>query len=777
MSWFWSRLNKSAAIGAKQPEDLNLGGLRVVYQPDIETFAWQYLDDMRNSRISRADLVAHLVENGFEPTVEFLWGLGIGRNEGLCPPFVSNFVVKLLEDQSPKKILNPWLSEGSLLKPICDQFPSADVIGISRDVANLSSAKCLLEDKRTKLLHSIESVSEDETFDLIVSALPFGMQPLTSATLDSVHLHDFQENLILAHALRHLSERGVGIFVVAPSFFTTRHRHRLFPQLGSLGYYVDAAFSMPAGTFKPLTGVETYVVVMRRGEVRPFFVAEVGIGAVETVLRHYKRRESARSPRLGTVVDPYTFVGLVPLLKEFEFRAAVKRSKHREVPLSSVALDFRTFQNQTAKFEPHENSLLLSQTAPFRVCVDEDEIPKSLRQWVQVLVDPTKARATVLARYLRSPVGQLALESTARGNLVPRIPSDAIGDIPILLPNPSDQREMLRLDDQLATLLIEAHQLQERLWAPNVDLKRLAATVENLNREDSFPAWLDSLPFPLASILWTYHTVKKDPLRGYLMLLHFFEALAQYLATILMSAIVRDSAVFSQVWEAVRNLMQDRFSLKSPTFGMWTGIHQSVAKQIRVDIHQDADGARYWQRMLACDDLELLKILVGKEMASLLQKATDRRNAWSGHGNAVAHNEVRHEEARKLLLQFRELVGTKWSTYSLVLPETTRKSRGRLFAETRLLMGQRTPFDSKEFLVTDNLEEGVMHLVGGDSGNICELLPFVRLGQNPRKPLDTCYFYNGLRHGEVEFKVYQSQDAETVTQTLEDFEIHLERFR
>src|SRR5690606_10944510 len=71
---------------------------------------------------------------------------------------------------------------------------------------------------------------------------------------------DYGHLLILGSCL-HLSETGIGVFIVTDAFFLNR---KAICHLCDHGIHVTDAIQLPSGTFNPLTSISTHIVVIRR---------------------------------------------------------------------------------------------------------------------------------------------------------------------------------------------------------------------------------------------------------------------------------------------------------------------------------------------------------------------------------------------------------------------------------------------------------------------------------------------------------------------------------
>lgn len=76
-----------------------------------------------------------------------------------------------------------------------------------------------------------------------------------------------------------------------------------------------------------------------------------------------------------------------------------------------------------------------------------------------------------------------------------------------------------------------------------MDATTVRKAVAGLNQREGFESWLETLPFPLASILWRYEAAGNAE-QKIEHLFHAFEAVAQFLGTLIASAFHSNPAFF-----------------------------------------------------------------------------------------------------------------------------------------------------------------------------------------------------------------------------------------
>lgn len=696
-----------------------------------------------------------------------LWALGArlgggAGGEAMCPPAVSDLAVALLNGVAADDVLDPWVGFGTLLQPVVVALKPKRFVGVYPNAKALDAARLVLPegDGGEYRAGGIDgsALKADDKFDVVVSVPPFGLRT-PPFTIDGIELRDFGGNEVLLLSSMRLRPGGIGLFVVAPSFLFDRQGNSVAANLARFDLYLDAAFLLPAGTFRPLTNIESYLVVVRRG-VAPsqMFVAEGSPERRQAVLANYRKRKSEREPELGALVDRADFIGLRQMVLARTLEQQTKRLKVPAVRLGDIASIERCPRDK-GKIVDEDNALYLLLAGSHRVELSRDTLPSSPLEWAVLRVNPALADARVVAGYLNGPLGRLVLESHARGSVLSKVPMSVLCDLPVYLPDLVQQRAIVEIDQRLRSLSEEVDGLRSQLWRRFDKADEIASNLGRVNREDTFPMWLDTLPFPLASILWTYHTVKDEPLKRYNQLDFFFEGLAQFLAVLVLSAVRRDAG-FPEAWDSVKKTLDGaHMSLNRATLGTWVAVFEGLAKVVRGNL--DTPGAvEVWQRLFACDDADLLAGLVGKKLVSVLKRANQLRNGWRGHGGIVGDDEA-HRRAGlyfDLLLEFRGVVEGRWEGYPLVLPQTTRHSHGLYHYSVAHVIGTRTPFDSSTLLVGQPMEDGQLHMAAPRLGATLPLLPLVRLGPAPKDTQNSCYFYNRVEGAAMKFVSYHFID-------------------
>ena len=185
----------------------------------------------------------------------------------------------LLEGRSAGVACDPWAGFGVLATTIADAVQAKTTIVCTRDQQNAALGRVLaptLDWHTGDPFSFLEKLTDP--LDVVASVPPFGVrdfQPveLPAETGEPVRPAGDLASVLIAAASSRLSQEGLGLFVVASSFFFAQRS--VLRDLPRLGLGVEAALALPAGTFAPFTSISTYLIVVRKRASAQMFVAQL----------------------------------------------------------------------------------------------------------------------------------------------------------------------------------------------------------------------------------------------------------------------------------------------------------------------------------------------------------------------------------------------------------------------------------------------------------------------------------------------------------------------
>lgn len=271
--------------------------------------------------------------------------------------------------------------------------------------------------------------------------------------------------------------------------------------------------------------------------------------------------------------------------------------------------------------------------------------------------------------------------------------------------------------------------------------------------------WAETLPFPLAAILWHYEGEPEPGIKvDYL--LKFFEALAQFNAVIQLSAGLSDRE-FHTTYQADwfgpgANGRVRRLDLRRASFGTWVELSRRLGAIGRAMLAARDDRKAHYLSLYGATDPELAEALASTTLTEILCKARDARNAWSGHGGIAgrAVHQERLQELKDILDSARNLLGWSFDTWTLFKPGPMLLVRGAYEVTASILTGTNPVFSKKLLKLAHPVDAERLYLMREGSSTALELAPLIKVMAGAKTGQDACYLYSELIGHEVRWVSY-----------------------
>jgi hypothetical protein len=270
--------------------------------------------------------------------------------------------------------------------------------------------------------------------------------------------------------------------------------------------------------------------------------------------------------------------------------------------------------------------------------------------------------------------------------------------------------------------------------------------------------WFETLPFPLASILRAWQATQSEDFKTkYEHLLHFFEATAEFVSVIYLSAFSSREQFFLPHKTKIRETLQDQhLSFQQATFGTWKLVVEYFAKQTRILLAGEQESRSMCAEMFADQTLALPEMLSHKELVTILSTTNKMRNDWTGHGGVLSQEEARgrNEQLVGEVQKVRATMGDAWAAVQLIHAIHSRLRRGMYENEVSVLMGSNGEFLKENRMMSVCLDVERLYLTRTDERRALQLLPLVHLGSSPASAKNACYFFNRVEKDGVRFVSY-----------------------
>lgn len=758
------------------------------------------LDALRGTDLREpADLATWINKHDIRLSPEDLtfWGMILATRFGYSgiahiPEWLARAFRALSESVTTHRLCDPCAGIGVLVGTLQEATRAKETIAITQDRSEETLGKVLVPEANWRLgepLKVLEDLRAD--IDVVASILPMGIrsrQPLKVRTPsgDDIEILGAFGNLVMVQASMRLKASGAGLFVVTPSFFFAQQS--VLPQFENLGLGIEAALALPSGTFAPYTNVAAFLVVVRRKPARRMFVAQLSNDAKtnQQIIENFRQGKEGGTLELGRFVDPHSFNGLEAIRTQERIKAAEVRFGAPAVKLGELAMGINLGRHgDSFEFPTCDNAIFIPLIGNSTVVDSLGDLRLKKQNYAQVVIDPHKSNARFVARFLNSEFGRQITEGGKTG-FIPKLNKQTLQELQILVPPLHLQKQMLEIETRiaqeqntLAGLQIELEETRRDLWADprlagdvekrvEVFSKRLSGglkehTTENLDR------WFETLPFPLASILRAWQATPTDDFKTkHEHLLHFFEATAEFVSVILLSAFSSNEALFGLHKKQLSEAMQKQnLSFQRATFGTWRLVVEYLGKQTRELLSADGEkpGDAQNDRALCADifadpSLGLPEALSRKELAAVLSTTNKMRNDWSGHGGVVGQEEakLRNEQLLAEVQNLRGVIADTWVETQLVHGLHCRLRRDLYENEVGILMGSNTPFITSQRTTVTALDVEHLYLLKEDSTRALKLIPLIQIGPSPQSAKNACYFFNRLDRDGARFVSYHFTD-------------------
>lgn len=395
--------------------------------------------------------------------------------------------------------------------------------------------------------------------------------------------------------------------------------------------------------------------------------------------------------------------------------------------------------------------------------------------------DDDSVHLPFLAAWLNSDQGVAsrlrATDVSSSGHHVKALRSDAnslmrwADELLMPVPDLSVQLAIASADERLSSFQAELETQRASIWSSPDRADEVVGRVAGAF-DDSLTAWLDQLPYPIASALWTAETAASagEQQRAYI---YAWEAIVTFHATVLLSASRSDPGSSSETEAAIRQTLHEQhLGIERASFGTWVVIIEKTSKSLRTALESgdDDDVARIRR---AFSDLSRTGIerLISKDVVRKFNEINFKRNRWLGHAGFTSEAEWRAQVDSLVsdLRELRGLLGNVWSQLLLVRPGSANRGRDGLVQTAEVAVGTRSPFMTRDFRVGDLMINGELYLVRDGSSSPLRLGHFVQLRAAPSSAQFTAYFYNRTEGSSVRMVSYQYGPESELQDDVESF--------
>ena len=396
--------------------------------------------------------------------------------------------------------------------------------------------------------------------------------------------------------------------------------------------------------------------------------------------------------------------------------------------------------------------------------LDDDTLdPSFLAAWLNSDQGSSMRRTVTLAHSAGAVINRLSLDSRS----LMRWADELI--VPV--PDRGTQLALASADERLTSLEAELNVQRASVWVSPETAESVVSRIASAF-DDSASAWLDQLPYPIASALWTAETASTpgEQQRAYI---HVWEAIVTFHATVLLSASRTDPGHSGEVEAAIgETLKQQNLGIERASFKTWVIIIERVSKEFRRTLENNKpDEIARVRRSFADLSRSGIERVVSKEFVAKVNEVNTKRNRWLGHPGYTSDDDWRRQVDSLVsdLSELRQILGNVWEQLFLVRAGGSELRRDGRTQTVEYAVGTRSPFKTGVFSIGDEMMVGDLYLAKDGSQSPLRLGQFVQLRSAPRDAQYTSYFYNRTEGGSVRMVSYQNSLESEIEDDAESF--------
>jgi hypothetical protein len=686
------------------------------------------------------------------------------------PNWFLSSLVQLVKGRTINRMLNPMDDYGLVSVPLATAIKPQSATGLLpphlfQDLLSVFKDSPVVWRNLTHLTEDLEWLTNhNDQYDLIVSVPQLGwpmspdnryLRPHPADLFQFEHLS--YDDVVMANACLKLSHDGIGLFVLSDWLFSSHSQFR--EKLAEQGLFVNAVFRLPAS--KAYRAENRNLILVSRENTETLFIAELteNENHNDRVIKQMRKRKESRDPVLGQFVSHAEFRSIDVTVESAKLKKQAYQLGLRPVVLSDIAHRIQLIEARQ-EFDHQPNTIYIPLYDIQQVATLPNPSKSQDYDYWQIELQPDQALAEYVVRLLKMRLGQMMLRVFSRDRSARYVRDTGMGDMVLFLPEPQIQRDIVETDHQVDSLIQHLSELKEELWSTpqqdSIAVQKIQEFVgEELAQRERFEDWIDTLPFPIASILWAYHATN-DPFKKYRLLQRYFEALTQFIATVLLSGFYN-----ADDWLATHSTLFNIYqkNLKTPTFGTWRRIAETLIsdlhRHIQIEKERLTDGelaGRQRCEQLFATRADVLARLFPRSLIAVFSDTNFLRNEWRGHGGAddrVAPERLLELEAH--LNTTREILGRFWTEYRLIKPDSSRKVAGKFKQGVQLLMGHHNPFVTITLELDEPLDTSSLYLHSSGQQYCLKLQPLIHILEKLAGEENAAYFFSQIKGAGVMF--------------------------
>ena len=693
------------------------------------------------------------------------------QGEFITKPNVAEFIRQLIGENRFVRILDPACGIGYLLSRVAASCGAKEIHGIEINPKIFQTAMKLHENLTIQNSDSCSTDLSGNEYDLIISELPLGViiSPFTSDWLD-IKITDAALG-IMANCLNHLSAKGTAIFSCLESIFWTTPGLKFVQRLRENGYYVNAVFKQQNSRLN--TDIDTCIVKITKEESMNIFVAKCSddMNANKNIISNYNNCISNdRIPENGISIAHDLFRGF-DAIKATTIITKIAKSRgynihnYQDVVVTQKVYDLKKID----EIETLPNSIFFFMISPKKIYLAVEDFDRKSGRICNVQFKEKLIKAsTFKSLYCRDILDSFFSQITF-GNTHKSISMNNLSKMKIIMP---DKNQAIESENFLRKVNDAKLQLEELESIVRNDFLKAKNEITILDNFGNFLSWIETLPFPLATLLKKF-TVEENPDNKSKILVEFFENLAAMMGIIHLSARWGDLEGDSTLKATLtKQLNEYGLSFNNATFGLWRTIIDTISPNSE-EMYKNEETKSIICQKYCTTNIGILKFLLGKPCRRIIGKTNEFRND-KDHNRKTGTELL--ESLSDLVDEFRKEIGRSFSNYELISPVGGLFEDGLFKCQTRVLNGHSAIWASKNYSTSTPLETNHLYLHSKFDNMSLKLLPLIVLRSTPSSDKNAIYMHNKIKNEQQLLVAHHLNDDKMLEEGLDEVEYVIREF-
>lgn len=683
------------------------------------------------------------------------------RDRLVLPSSMLSFLLSYIDTMNPNNALDLYIS---IVSPIIySSIKKIMCTGYKHEYEYVKNF-----DKDISYYKEVSEV-KGHKFDLVTCFAPLGIKRDT-ITLNGKKFRIEKNMRLVNESVNYLNKDGKVIALLTDHNLNETKPNGFFE---CIGLYPEAVICLEAGTFDPVTAVNTNIVVFSKSVHKKVFVAEITRIQKNNaqILNNFLENNSPKNARNGVWVDWENINTINKVIEASEIDIAFRRLPFKYINIESITNSIRKLKINDENIS-HENVVFIPSLGNKDVVYKENDITGRMDNYFELVLESKKVNSEYFARFLNTSLGKRVRSNISEGSFMPRINNNQILKCRIKLLPIELQEEIVDATNKLNNNKGQIERLKNELWQSvnSKKLKEIKKEMDQWEIDNGIELWIDTLPFPLASILWKYHSTSSNTKKVEHLFL-FFESLSEFLCIILMSSYLASKEFYNKYkYKWLKNNNENRHWYKRASFGQWNMLYSKLSKVAR-ELY-NSNKRDYILNVLGNPSDEYLNIF-NKELLSILNYTALLRNKWKGHGGATGPQEIKRrlEELEAYLEKTRLVLNDCFKQTHLIYPIDGRNYKGEYTNRVLYLNGTRTPFQEQNIIVNVLLDASELYLYHENECNPIQLHHWIKFEANA----SAFYFYTSTDSSKIRWVSYHYEKEPEIE--TEYFEKLLEPFQ